>query len=365
MTRSIAVRADFARVRYAQCWEDADILLAALNVQPGDVCLSITSGGDNVLALASRAPARIIALDLSAAQMACLELRIAAFRCLEHEEVLELIGSRPSIRRLSLYHRCRSTMTADAREFWDRAKTSIERGIGHAGKFERYLTLFRTCILPLVHSRQTIDRLLAERSPSERQEFYCGRWDTTLWNVLFRGFCSRPVLGRLGRDPSFFLYANGNVAEHLLPRIRHALIDLDPADNPYLHWMLKGQHGNALPFALRRENFDAIRTNLDCIELRCQSLEDFLESTEPGSIDSFNLSDVFEYMAPDDFRLSLERLSRCGKPGARLAYWNFLAQRHRPPELRHRLRPQIALAKELFQQDKAFFYSDFVVEDVI
>jgi S-adenosylmethionine-diacylglycerol 3-amino-3-carboxypropyl transferase len=169
----------------------------------------------------------------------------------------------------------------------------------------------------------------------------------------------------LGRDPSFFLYANGNVAEHLLPRVRHALIDLDPADNPYLHWILKGQHGNALPFALRRENFDAIRTNLDCIELRCQSLEDFLESTEPESINSFNLSDVFEYMPPDDFRLHLERLARCGKPGARLAYWNFLAKRHRPPELRHRLRPQIALARELFQQDKAFFYSDFVVEDVI
>lgn len=364
MTCSIATRADFTRIRYAQCWEDADILLAALDLRPGDVCLSIASAGDNVLALASRAPARIIALDLSAAQMACLELRIAAFRCLEHDQVLELIGSRPSAKRLNLYHHCRWALTEDVRGFWDRNKTSIERGIGHAGKFERYLSLFRTCILPLVHSRQTIDRLLAGGSPRERQTFYHKEWDTMLWNVLFRGFCSRPVLGRLGRDPSFFQYANGNVGEHILRRVRHALVELNPADNPYLHWILKGRHGDALPFALRPENFDAIRSNLDCIELRYQSLEDFLESKEAGSVDAFNLSDVFEYMSPGDFRRQLAQLARCGRPGARLAYWNFLAERHRPPELRHRLRPRIALAKALFQQDKAFFYNDFVIEEV-
>ena len=27
------------RIRYAQCWEDADVLLQALDVQPGDVHL--------------------------------------------------------------------------------------------------------------------------------------------------------------------------------------------------------------------------------------------------------------------------------------------------------------------------------------
>src|SRR5215471_7796461 len=80
MGSEVAAKADFSGVRYAQCWEDADVLLEALDVQPGDTCLSIASAGDNALALLTRRPARVIALDLSPAQLACLELRIAAYR---------------------------------------------------------------------------------------------------------------------------------------------------------------------------------------------------------------------------------------------------------------------------------------------
>src|SRR5205807_6422671 len=103
MGSEAATRANFSMVRYAQCWEDADVLLEALDVQPGDVCLSIASAGDNTLALLSRNPARVLAVDLSPAQLACLELRVAAYRELSHPELLELIGSRPSRRRDVLY----------------------------------------------------------------------------------------------------------------------------------------------------------------------------------------------------------------------------------------------------------------------
>ena len=58
-----AARADFSAIRYAQCWEDADVLVAALDPQPGHVCLSIASAGDNALALLSRGPARVIAVE--------------------------------------------------------------------------------------------------------------------------------------------------------------------------------------------------------------------------------------------------------------------------------------------------------------
>ena len=32
---AVATRADFSAIRYAQCWEDADILVEALAPQPG------------------------------------------------------------------------------------------------------------------------------------------------------------------------------------------------------------------------------------------------------------------------------------------------------------------------------------------
>ena len=49
MTHNQAIqnRAAFDLVRYANCWEDADILLEALAVKQGDRCLSIASAGDN------------------------------------------------------------------------------------------------------------------------------------------------------------------------------------------------------------------------------------------------------------------------------------------------------------------------------
>src|SRR5271166_87445 len=119
MGSAVAGKADFSRIRYAQCWEDADILLEGLDVRPGDVCLSIASAGDNALALLTRNPAHVIALDLSSAQLACLELRAAAYRALEHGELLELIGSTPSRRRRDLYLRCRPLLSAEVRSFWD------------------------------------------------------------------------------------------------------------------------------------------------------------------------------------------------------------------------------------------------------
>src|SRR5215470_9659462 len=143
MGSEISAKADFTGVRYAQCWEDADVLLEGLEVRPGDICLSIASAGDNALALLTRSPARVIALDLSPAQLACVELRVAAYRELSHPELLELIGSTPSTRREALYQRLRSQLSPEVRAFWDAHPSEVREGIGAAGKFERYFRRFR------------------------------------------------------------------------------------------------------------------------------------------------------------------------------------------------------------------------------
>jgi S-adenosylmethionine-diacylglycerol 3-amino-3-carboxypropyl transferase len=360
-----AAHADFSSVRYAQCWEDADILVEALDPAPGHVCLSIASAGDNALALLSRAGVRVVAVDLNPAQLACLELRVAAYRELEHAELLELIGSRPSCRRPALYARCRNLLSPAALSFWDRLTQEIAAGIGGAGKFERYFGLFRTRILPLIHSRRRVGQLLAGGDLAQRELFYSRQWDTWRWRLLFRFFFSRFMMGRLGRDPAFFRYVEGSVAERILARTRYALTTLDPAANPYLQWILTGAHTTALPSALRPKNFDSIRRNLDNLEWHHGSIEEYLEAHPDVRIDRFNLSDIFEYMSPENYQRLLERLLAASQPGARLAYWNMLAPRSRPECLAGRLRPMEDLAKRLFLQDKAWFYSRLVVEEAI
>jgi S-adenosylmethionine-diacylglycerol 3-amino-3-carboxypropyl transferase len=365
MRSEAAARADFSGIRYAQVWEDADVLLAGLDVHPGDVCLSIASAGDNALALLTADPSRVIALDVSPAQLACLELRVAAYRTLSHPELLELMGSRPSTRRLALFNRSRAALGAAARAFWDARRRQVEGGIGNLGKFEHYFALFRTRVLPLVHRRQTVLDLLRPRPPAGRQAFYERRWNTWRWRLLFRLFFSRTVMGRLGRDPEFFRYVDIDVASSILQRTRHALRELDPSQNPYVHWILTGTHGEALPLALRAEHFDAIRERLDRIEWHLLSVEEFVGRLPAHAIDRFNLSDLFEYVSVDHYHRMLEAIIGCSRSGARLAYWNMLVPRRRPEHLAARLRSLDRHAADLHAIDRAFFYSAFRLEEVV
>ena len=357
-------KADFSKIRYAQVWEDADILLEALAIQEGSVCLSIASAGDNALALLARNPRKVYAIDLNPAQLHCLALRVAAFRCLEYPELLELIGVRASQDRMTLYQKCRDCLEGDARDFWDIRPSEISAGIGSVGKFERYFTLFRTKMLPLVHGPRRIRALLEPKDREQRRNFYSSQWNSWRWRLLFRVFFSRWVMGKVGRDPSFFEYVEGSVAERILQRTEHALSELQPAENPYLQWILCGGFGDALPFYLRKENFDPIRRNLDRLEWRLSSVEDFTAELHEPILDACNLSDIFEYMSEANTRNLLEELHRVCRQGARLAYWNMLAPRSRPPEMEAQLRPMDELAEDLFRRDKAFFYSRFVVEEV-
>ena len=374
----------FDQLRYAQCWEDADILLEALEVRPHHTCLSIASGGENTLALLSRGPQKVIAVDLSPAQIACLELKAAAFAQLSHPEMLVLLGSwdalagddllprsRDSQRtpgslstvarlRQHLYARCRQEISPAARQFWDERTDAIASGINHSGRFERYLALFRRWILPLTHPQADWRPVLFGLTPAEREIWYQTCWNTWRWRSLFRVFFSRFTLGHLGTDPQFLRYGDRSLAAHLLQRTRYALTTLDPAQNPYLQWIVLGRHYQALPYALRPHHFAAIRDNLHRLEWRTTSLEDFIASN-PIPIDRFNLSNVFEYMSPVHYAAILRQLHRVAAPNARLAFWNRLSDRTCSQTQTPAWKSMVDVAERLHQQDQVFFYKRFVV----
>src|SRR5215467_1868768 len=362
MRSEAAERADFSRIRYAQCWEDADVLLAALDPGPGKHCLSIASAGDNTLALLSRDPETVVALDLSAAQLACLELRAAAYRGLQHQELLALIGATESNDRLRLYQACRNYLSRSARGFWDERPDLIAAGIGSAGKFEHYFRIFRERVLPLVESGDRVRELLRAKSREERRCFYDRHWNNLRWRVMFRLFFSRKALGLLGRDPEFFRYVKGSVSDRILKRAEYALTELEPAENPYIHWILTGRYSSILPAALREENFERIRRNLDRLEWCQGSLEESLG--QDRKFDCFNLSDIFEYMSSTSYEQLLRLIVSKARSGARLAYWNMLAPRSRPESMAACVRPLSELSSQLFARDQAFFYSALIVEEV-
>ncbi len=363
---SIADRADFSRLRYANVWEDGAILREALRIQPGDRALCIASSGDNALALLLDDPAEVVAVDLSPAQLAALALRVAAFQALKHAELLELIGARASRQRPALYARCRPLLDAPARAYWDAMPEAVARGIGEDGKFERYLTLFRRFVLRITQGRRKTAQLLAlGGTPESRLAWYDAHWDTRLWRLVFGAFTSRPVMGRLGRDPSFLDHVEGSAAQRMMASVRTASTGTDPATNPYLRWTLTGAWGDALPPYLAPEAFDTIRARVGRITPVLGSLEDVLDAAPASSFGAFGLSDVFEYVSAEHAETLYRAIARAGRPGARLAYWNLLALRQRPPSLAAQIQPLAALSQGLHARDRAPFYRAFVVEEVV
>ncbi|MGE3802119.1 MAG: DUF3419 family protein [Candidatus Kapaibacterium sp.] len=359
-------RATFDFIRYSNCWEDADLLLTGLSITPESHLLSIASAGDNSLSMLSRHPERLVAIDLNPIQIALTELKALAFRELSYQEMFSFLGFERATdqERERTWNHLRTALTPDSRSLFDQNLEQIRRGLIHVGKFERYFALFRNRILPFVHNRKTVLSLLADRNLDERREFYRTTWDTRRWRWMFRLFFSRFVMGRLGRDPEFFRYVEGSVAERILERTRYALTEIPTQTNPYVHYILTGTFGETLPHYVRPENFNAIRESLPALQLRTASFEDILKE-RPQQFSGMNLSDIFEYMKPEETKALGEELLKLSHPGSRLVYWNMLAPRSLAKMLPDRIRRLERESEALFAEDRAFFYQQFHVDEVI
>ena len=363
MTDRIESRAPFDILRYANCWEDADILCEALEPKPGRRILSIASAGDNSFALAAEG-AELIAADLSEAQIACVELKRVACRRLEYEDFLAFLGVRQSKDRLATYEKLKRELPQPAHAFWDTRPGQVADGIIHAGKFENYLRIWRTRIMPLIHRSKTIEQQLNQESATRRRESYDATWNNHRWRLLFRLFFSRFVLGRFGRDPEFFRYVEDSVADRLLARAEYALTVLPTHSNPYLQYILRGNFSPALPRYLRPENFSAVRAGMQRMTLFHGPIQKAARQYSRGKFHGYNLSDIFEYLDSGTCTNILAAILETAQPGARLAYWNMLVCRRCPAELAQRIRSLDEFAGGMFKRDLAFFYSAFVVEEV-
>lgn len=365
MTTENAAAEDPGALLTAQCWEDADTLLAALEIQPGETVVSVGSGGDNTLALLLANPARVIGIDPDPAQIACCLLKTRAYRKLGYGEYLEFTGSHTSNRRRSLLDECLDGASSDQVAFWRSVKSIYIRGISGLGQFEQELSRFRTGLLPFAQSQAKVNALLRPADPDSRAEFYDRAWNSLRWRTLFRNGFSRATSIAGGQQAGFFDRADSTITEGALERFRHLLVDLDPVENPYLHWYLRGYHGDALPVAMRTRNHGMIRDRLDRISWRGQSLEGALGALPAKSVDRFNLGGMFEPTSEAAYHHLLKAIIRAARPGARLVYWNTLARRSRPDAMRRELRPLEDLSTRLSRTDKSLFSQHLVIEEVM
>jgi S-adenosylmethionine-diacylglycerol 3-amino-3-carboxypropyl transferase len=363
----IRSRPVFRKILYAQAWEDPAVDIEALRIGPEDDVFAIAASGDNALAFLLEGPRTVTAIDFNLSQCCLLELKMAAIAGLSWPEMLELLGVRPCGRRDRLYERVRDRLSEAARRFWDAHPELVRRGPIHTGRFEGMFRIFRACVLPLVCSRSTVERILAAPSLEEQRRIYRAEWDTWRWRLLCRLFFSRKLMGALGRDPAMFKYVDrGDVGGYFVERARHALEDFPASGNWFVEYILTGEYADErrLPPYLLEANHARLRGLLERLTIVNDALEEYLPSVPEGRFSKFYLSDVFEYMSPEAAERLFREIWRTGRAGGVLSYRNLLAPRSRPESMAAMLEPDEALARECNARDRSFVYARHCVERI-
>lgn len=347
-------------IAYSQCWEDASLVIKALQIAENDVVLSITSGGCNTLAIANTAPTLIYSIDSNTEQNYLLELKLAAIRNLSREKALEFLGYRRCINRLEIFGTLVLFLSDESRLFWQKNSSLIEKGVVHIGKFEKYLSVFRTYILPLVHSKQTVQDLVKPKGGYERAKFYEERWNTFRWRLLFKIFFSKAVMSGRGRSEQMFAHLKRkSIADIYAKRVKYALVDGIISGNFYLNYILF-KESDSLPLYL--ENLNKHTPSLITpIKILSKNVLTFLKSMPDNSIAKFNLSDIFEALSQSEMDVIIEELYRVAISGARLIFWNNLILRDITADKCNYFKRDYVLENELKKQDKIFFYDCFYI----
>ncbi len=360
---SLTEHTRFDFIRYANCWEDPDILLSGLNPPENSRILSIGSAGDNSFSLLMSNPEIVIAADINPVQLYLIELKKEAIRLLDQVETLQFLGFMDSSDRLRTYEKVKIKLSNEARTYWDNNISLIRSGVIHQGKFEKYFQTFVRYILPLIHSQKTVHGLLELKDQSAQKLFYDKIWNTTRWRFLFKFFFSKTVMGYLGRDPNFLKEVKLDVGSFIFNRAALHLSSIGAQDNFILRYNLTGAFRPLLPHYLRLENYDIIKSNLDRLVLFKGFAEDALELH--GPVHSMNLSNIFEYMDMETYQKSAGRLTSHLLRGGRMAYWNLMV----PRKISDLKAPKITYLHELSEaltlQDKGFFYNQFIVEQAL
>ena len=352
------VRHDY--LRYANCWEDADVLLEGLNPSEGGRFLSIGSAGDNSFSLLTTNPEIVIAVDINPIQLKLIELKKAAIKHFSRTEFLEFTGFEESKNRIILFNKIKNTLKSETASFWKSKKELIENGLVYGGKFEKYFKLFSNKILPIIHNKKRISELFREKPDIEQKLLYSKQWNSLRWNLFFKLFFSKFVMGRFGRSKEFMNEVEIPIGEFIFGKAEKHLGNTNCQKNYFLQFILNGNFSEYLPHYVRKENYYTIQQNIEKLDF----IEGLAESTfkRYSNFNYFNLSDIFEYMNPELFKTVAGNFIENSEKNARFAYWNLMVPRFLSEINPDKFEYQKSLSEELSEIDKGFFYGKFIID---
>lgn len=369
----------FKGLVYPQIWEDPEVDMAALAIEPGHRIVTIASGGCNAMSYLTADPARVEAVDLNQAHVAFNRLKLAAVKNLpDYDAFYRFYGKADDKTNLAAYKRfIRPHLDGESRAYWERRKWNGRQrisifwrdlyrhgllgvfiGMGHrvarlygidprdilkARTIEEQRSFFDTALAPLFEKRMV-------------------RWATARKSSLFG----------LGIPPQQYdalaTAGNGNMALVLRNRLEKLACGFPLADN-YFAWQAfgRGYSGNEetgpLPPYLSRTNFQTVRARADRMTVQNASYTDFLAAKPAASVDRYILLDAQDWMNDEQLNALWSEITRTAAANARVIFRTAAEPSLLPgrvaPQILDRWEYQADTSRTLHDRDRSSIYGGF------
>jgi S-adenosylmethionine-diacylglycerol 3-amino-3-carboxypropyl transferase len=367
---------------YNQIWEDPEVDLEALQIQPGSRIMTISSGGCNVLNYLISKPEAIVAVDLNPYHMYLTRLKLAALGHLpSYADFFAFFGKADQKKNIDNYNRyIRDHLDKDTRRFWE-SRTWFGQVLGpkrihYFGKnFYRYARFGH--FVRFMHRFAKLAgcdiKQLKEAKTLADQEAIFEKYIAPFFrNAIVKkvGKMSFAVFS-LGIPPQQYQAmkdeSDGQLINLYHDRLKRLFCQFPIQDN-YFAWQAIGlsydtEQGVALPPYLKPENYAVMKQHLSRITTHIASFGEFLQSQPDNTLDRFVLLDSQDWMTPPVLTELWGQIARVGRPGTRIIFRTASSlspiETALPPTLRSQFEYHKEISAELFQRDRSAIYGGF------
>ena len=325
----------FKGLVYPQIWEDPEVDMEALALQPGERIMAIASGGCNVLSYLTADPGHITAVDLNRAHVALTRLKLLAARALpDYDSFYRFVGQADDKGNVAIYNRyLKFRLDTESRAYWDGRDMLGRKRIGLFARnlYQRGLLGNFIGFSHRIAKLYGIDpnRLTQAKSLEEQRAFFDNALLPLFDKRLVRWATSQKVsLYGLGIPPAQYealaSAGGGDMALVLKQRLEKLACAFSLDDN-YFAWQAFGrtyaaEGSGPLPPYLERRHFPAVSSRARRVTVLNRSFTDHLQAEPAGSYDAYLLLDAQDWMSDAQLNALWAQITRTAAPGARVLF---------------------------------------------
>jgi len=353
-------------INYSSCNEDTRSEYQALRINQNDSVLCITGSGSRPLELLIKKPASIVAIDFNPCQNFLLELKMKAFQLLEYEELLKFFGIHQSDNRVKVYLKLRKSLTNETKNYWDKQKSVIKKGLIYQGRWEKY---FHTMALIIgIERPKILHRLFHAKNLHEQKKIWTQEWDTAFWKIFLRIISPKIIWRTLFKDPGFFQYVPGKsyIYNYIYDSFDSAKDQFLFKNSPFATLLFYGKYTseNVLPIYLKQKNFETIRKHLNRIQIVTASLSSYLENTKNQKFTKLSLSDFNSYLSDTQYLNNWQLILNKAKKNAIICERQWLVKRDLPKSIQKQIISFNDIENALALSDDSIFYTFHTVRKI-